>query len=137
MSKRLILKITSGLLFVLAILSALSLIPSLMATFTILGQLTASKEAMELTLYLLILGLIGAVSLVLQFMAAVKGWNVAKGKDFPDNCKTYGILLLILQVISIIINVILTDLTPIQIFSSALGIIILLLYTKSASDLII
>lgn len=137
MSKRTIIKITSALLLALGVLSAFSLIPSLFSTVEILGQLTVSKEAMELMLYLLILGLVGVISLVLQFVAGFKGLKVAKGTDFPDNCKTYGIILLILQVITIVINVILVGLTPVQTFSSIAGILILILYTKSASDLII
>lgn len=137
MTKRLILKITSILLLVLGILSAISLISSFMTILVIMENLTASRESMEFTLYVLILGLVGIVSLVLQLVAAFKGLKVAKGKDFPDNCKTYGILLLILQIITIIINMFLADLSLAQMVSSALGIIILLLYTKSASDLII
>ena len=137
MPSRLILKITSGLLFVLGILSAFSLISSFMSIAAVMEVLTASRESMQFMLSVLILGLIGFISLVLQFMAAVKGWKAAKGKDFPDNCKTYGIMLLILQIVSIIINVGVAGLTTVQIVSSVLGIVILLLYTKSASDLII
>nr|WP_291235530.1 hypothetical protein [Frisingicoccus sp.] len=137
MNSRLLLKITSALLFILGILSALSLFASFATSFYILEQLTASKETMQFTLYVLILGLVGLITLVLQFMAAVKGWKAASGKDFPDSCKTYGIILLVLQIISIISNFIFSDLTAAQIISSIIGVLILAVYVKSSNDLII
>ena len=92
---------------------------------------------MQFTLYILILGLVGLITLVLQFMAAVKGWKAASGKDFPDSCKTYGLILLVLQIISIVSNFIFSNLSAAQIISSIIGVLILVVYVKSANDLII
>lgn len=133
---RLILKITSAILFILAILSAIPLLTSILTSMNILNQLSASKESLQLTAYILIIGLLGVVSFVLQLVAAVKGWKVGKGKDYPDNCKTYGILLIILQIASMLINIFLGGFTTSQLIGNGLSLLLLYLYTRSASKLI-
>lgn len=133
---RTILKITSAILLVLAVLSVMPLVNSLMAVAAVFGQLTASKESMEFTLYVLIIGLLGIVSLVLQFVAGVKGYKAGSGKDYPDSCKTYGTLLIILQIVSMIINVVLGGFDVSQLIGNGFSLILLILYTYSASKLI-
>ena len=132
---RTILKITSAILLVLAVLSVMPLVNSLMAVAAVFGQLTASKESMEFTLYVLIIGLLGIVSLVLQFVAGVKGYKAGSGKDYPDSCKTYGTLLIILQIVSMIINVVLGGFDVSQLIGNGLSLILLMLYTYSAGKL--
>lgn len=132
---RTILKITSAILLVLAVLSVMPLVNSLMAVAVVFGQLTASKESMEFTLYVLIIGLLGIVSLVLQFVAGVKGYKAGSGKDYPDSCKTYGTLLIILQIVSMIINVVLGGFDVSQLIGNGLSLILLILYTYSAGKL--
>lgn len=132
---RMILKVTSILLFVLAVLSITPLVTSLMTVAAVFGQLTASKESMEFTLYVLIIGLLGVVSLALQFMAGVKGLKASSGKDYPDNCKTYGTLLIILQIASMIINIVLGGFETSQLIGNGFSLLLLFLYTRSASKL--
>ncbi len=133
---RMILKVTSIILLVLAVLSITPLVTSLMTVASVFGQLTASKESMEFTLYVLIIGLLGVVSLALQFMASVKGLKASSGKDYPDNCKTYGTLLIILQIASMIINIVLGGFEMSQLIGNGLSLILLFLYTRSAAKLI-
>ena len=132
---RMILKVTSIILLVLAVLSITPLVTSLMTVASVFGQLTASKESMEFTLYVLIIGLLGVVSLALQFMASVKGLKASSGKDYPDNCKTYGTLLIILQIASMIINIVLGGFEVSQLIGNGLSLILLFLYTSSAGKL--
>jgi hypothetical protein len=133
---RMILKVTSIILLVLAVLSITPLVTSLMTVASVFGQLTPSKESMEFTLYVLIIGLLGVVSLALQFMASVKGLKASSGKDYPDNCKTYGTLLIILQIASMIINIVLGGFEMSQLIGNGLSLILLFLYTRSAAKLI-
>ena len=132
---RTILKITSGIMLVLAILAAISLSQSFLTIFAVFDQLTASKESMEFTLYVLIIGLLSIVSLVLQIAAGVKGLKAGSGKDYPDSCKTYGTLLIILQVVSMIINIVLGGFDMSQLVGNAISMLILILYTRSAGKL--
>lgn len=133
---RLILKITSAILFVFGIFSAISFATSLFAVIGIVSQVSASKESLQLTLYALILCLLGLVSLVLQLVAGFKGWKAGSGKDYPDNCKTYGILLFILQIISILFNIFLGSFEVSQLIGNGFSLLLLFLYTYSASKLI-
>ena len=133
---RLTLKITSAILFVFGIFSAISFATSLFAVIGIVSQVSASKESLQLTLYALILCLLGLVSLVLQLVAGFKGWKAGSGKDYPDNCKTYGIFLFILQIISILFNVFLGSFEASQLIGNGFSLLLLFLYTYSASKLI-
>ena len=103
---RLILKITSAILLILALMSAMPLYQSLMSALYMVNNLTASKDGMQLLLYILIIALLGVVSFALQLVAGVKGWKAGTGKDFPDNCKTLGVMLIILQFASIVLDII-------------------------------
>lgn len=132
---RMILKITSAILLVLALLAAISLSQSILNILAVFEYMTASKESMEFTLYFLILSLLAVVSLVLQLVAGVKGLKASSGKDYPDSCKTYGTLLIILQVVSMIINVVLGGFNMSQLIGNGLSLIILILYTSSAGKL--
>ena len=132
---RLILKITSAILLILAILSVTPLVTSIMTILSIFEQLTASKESMQFTLYVLIIGLLGIVSLVLQFVAGVKGWKAGSGKDYPDSCKTYGRLLIFLQIASTGINIFLGGFESSQLIGNGLSLLVLVLYTYSADKL--
>lgn len=133
---RLILKISSIILLILAVLSAMPLYNSLMSALTMVNNLTASKEGMQLLLYILIISLLGVVSFALQLIAGFKGWKAGTGKDFPDSCKTYGIMLLALQVLSIALNVFLGGFEPSQLIGNGASLLILGLYTYSAAKLI-
>ena len=133
---RLILKISSIILFILAILSAMPLYNSLMSALTMMNNLTASKEGMQLLLYILIISLLGVVSFALQLIAGIKGWKAATGKDFPDSCKTYGIMLIILQFASIALNILLGGFEYSQLIGNSASFLILFLYTYSATKLI-
>lgn len=132
---RMILKITSAILFVLALLAAISLSQSILNILAVFEYMTASKESMEFTLYFLILSLLAVVSLVLQLVAGVKGLKASSGKDYPDSCKTYGTLLIILQIVSMVINMILGGFNMSQLIGNGLSLIILILYTSSAGKL--
>ncbi len=132
---RLILKITSALLLILAVLSVTPLVTSIMTILSVFGQLTASKESMQFTIYALIIGLLGIVSLVLQFVAGIKGWKAGSGKDYPDSCKTYGRLMIILQLASMGINVLLGGFDASQLIGNGMSLIVLFLYTRSADKL--
>ena len=133
---RLILKISSIILFILAILSAMPLYNSLMSALTMMNNLTASKEGMQLLLYILIISLLGVVSFALQLIAGIKGWKAGTGKDFPDSCKTYGIMLIILQFASIALNILLGGFEYSQLIGNSASFLILFLYTYSATKLI-
>ena len=133
---RMILKITSAILLILAILSITPLVNSMLSILAVFEHLTASKESMQFTLYVLILGLLGVVSLVLQLVACVKGLKAGAGKDYPDSCKTYGTLLIILQIVSMVINIILGGFEVSQLIGNGFSLILLVLYTYSATKLI-
>ena len=132
---RMILKITSAILLVLALLAAISLSQSILNILAVFEYMTASKESMEFTLYFLILSLLAVVSLVLQLVAGVKGLKASSGKDYPDSCKTYGTLLIILQIVSMDINMILGGFNMSQLIGNGLSLIILILYTSSSGKL--
>ena len=133
---RLILKITSVILLILAIFSAMPLYQSLMMALNMVNNLTASKESMQLTVYILIISLLGVVSFALQLVAALKGWKAGTGKDFPDRCKTCGIMLFALQLFSMVLNIILGGFEPSQLIGNSASLLVIALYTYSASKLI-
>ena len=133
---RLILKITSAILLALAIMSAMPLYNSLMSALYMVNNLTASKESMRLLLYILIIALLGVVSFVLQLVAGAKGWKAGTGKDFPDSCKTLGIMLIILQFASIVLNIVLGGFEYSQLIGNSASFLVLFLYTYSATKLI-
>ena len=133
---RLILKIASAILLALALMSAMPLYQSLMTALTMVNNLTASKDGMRLLLYILIIALLGVVSFALQIAAGVKGWKAGTGKDFPDSCKTYGIMLIILQLASIVLNIILGGFEFSQLIGNSASFLVLFLYTYSATKLI-
>lgn len=134
---RMILKITAVILFIFGIFSAISFASSLLSMIAIITQInTGSKAGLQLLLYVLILFLLGLVSLVLQLVAGFKGFKAGSGKDYPDNCKTYGIILFILQIASILFNIFLGSFQASQLIGNGFSLLVLFLYTYSANKLI-